>query len=84
MCLIKKIGNLGNQRIEIIQGEADRTIPLWQAILLYDKLKEANKNVNLVTYPKEDHVFKYKQNINDICNRLFGLIGIPADKECKS
>jgi len=80
--IINKINNLGNQRIEIIQGEADDTIPLWQASLLYNKLKEAGKNVNLVTYKKENHVFKEKKNISDLCLRLFGLIKIPADKEC--
>ncbi len=80
--IIDKINNLGNQRIEIIQGEADNTIPLWQSILLNDKLKAANKNVNLVTYPGEDHVFKEKKNVNDLCVRIFGLIGIPADKDC--
>ena len=80
--IISRVGNLGNQRIEIIQGEADRTIPLWQATLLADKLKEAGKNVNLVTYRGEDHVFKEKKNINNLCVRMFGLIGIPIDKEC--
>lgn len=80
--IINKISNLGSQRIEIIQGEADDTIPLWQASLLYNKLKEVGKNVNLVTYKKENHVFKEKKNIGDICVRLFGLIGIKPDKEC--
>lgn len=80
--IINRIPNLENQKIEIIQGEADKTIPLWQAILLSTKLKEANKNINLVTYKEEDHVFRYKKNISDVCVRLFGLIGIPADKEC--
>jgi len=80
--IINRISNLGNQKIEIIQGEADRTIPLWQAILLSTKLKEANKNIDLVTYKGEDHVFKYKKNISDVCVRLFGLIGIPTDNEC--
>ncbi len=80
--IINKIGNLGNQRIEIIQGEADRTIPPWQATLLANKLKEAKKNVNLVTYKGEDHVFANKKNISDVCVRMFGLVGIKADKEC--
>lgn len=80
--IINKIKKLGKQRIEIIQGEADRTIPLWQATLLADKLEKANKNVNLVTYKGEDHVFKYKKNISNLCTRLFELMEIPADKEC--
>jgi len=82
--IINKIGNMGNQRIEIIQGEADRTIPLWQATLLAGKLKDAGKNVNLVTYKGEDHVFKEKKNIGNICVRMFGLMGIKADKECSN
>lgn len=80
--IISRIGNLGNQRIEIIQGESDGTIPPWQATLLSDKLKESQKNVNLVTYKGEDHVFKEKKNISDLCVRMFGLMGIPVDKEC--
>jgi len=80
--IINNINNLTNQRIEIIQAGSDHTIPPWQSVLLYDKLKTANKNVNLVTYKDEDHVYKYKKNINDICIRLFNLIGITPDKEC--
>jgi len=80
--ILNRISNLGNQRIEIIQGEADNTIPPWQADLLYGKLKEANKNVNLTTYKNEDHVFKEKKNIGDVCVRLFGLIGITNNNEC--
>jgi len=80
--IINRIGNLGNQRIEIIQGEADGTIPPWQATLLSDKLKEAGKNVNLVTYKGEDHVFAGKKNIGDVCVRMFKFVGIPVDKEC--
>lgn len=82
--IINKIGNLGNQRIEIIQGGSDRTIPPWQSVLLYKKLKEAGKNVNLVTYSKEDHVFKEKKNIGDICSRLLKSVGIKNTKECKN
>ncbi len=82
--IIDNINNLTNQKIEITQADADRTIPPWQSVLLYDKLKTANKNVDLVTYKDEDHVYKYEKNINDICNRLFGLIGVTKDKECSN
>jgi hypothetical protein len=80
--IINKIGNLGNQKIEIIQGGADSTIPPWQSILLYDKLKAINKNVNLTTYKGEDHVFKLKKNIDNICVKLMQMIGIKNTKEC--
>lgn len=80
--IIDRVKNLGNQRIEIIHGEADRTIPLWQAIELTTELKKANKNYNLVTYKAEDHVFKGKKNIGDMCVRLFKFVGVAVDKEC--
>lgn len=80
--ILNRISNLGNQKIEIIQGGDDHTIPPWQSILLSTKLKDMKKNVNLVTYKGEDHVFKYKKNIGDVCVRLFGLMEIPADEEC--
>ena len=80
--IINKINNLGNQKIKIIQGGSDKTIPPWQSTLLYDKLKNANKNVELTTYKGEDHVFKEKKNISDVCVKLFELMGISVDKEC--
>ncbi len=80
--ILNRVGNLGNQKIEIIQGGADGTIPPWQSILLYDKLNGENKNVTLTTYKGEDHVFKFKKNIDDICVKLFGLVGIINSKEC--
>src|SRR5204863_180518 len=53
--IISRIGNIGNQKIEIVAGEADRTIPIWQATDMYDKLKDLGKNAKIVTYPGEDH-----------------------------
>jgi dipeptidyl aminopeptidase/acylaminoacyl peptidase len=80
--IINNISNLKNQRLEIIQAEADRTIPLWQSVLLVNKLKEANKNFGFTTYKGEDHVFKYKKNIEDICIRLFDTVGVKNSKDC--
>lgn len=77
-----KISNIGNQKIEIIAGVADRTIPYWQATDLYDKLKKAGKNVNLISYKGEDHVYKQKKTIKNLCNELFNFIGLKADLEC--
>ena len=80
--IISKINNLSNQKIEIIQGGSDNTIPPWQSVLLYDKLKAANKNVNLTTYKGEDHVFRFKKNIDNICVKLMQMVGVKNTKEC--
>jgi dipeptidyl aminopeptidase/acylaminoacyl peptidase len=82
--IINKISNLGNQSITIVQGQSDRTIPPWQADLMYDKLKEQNKNVNIIKYKGEDHVFKEKKNISNLCIAMFDLVGKKASKECNN
>jgi dipeptidyl aminopeptidase/acylaminoacyl peptidase len=81
--IMNKIGNIGNQKISIIAGEADRTIPYWQATDMYDKLKKADKNVTLVSYPSEDHVYAKKKTLNDLCTQMFNFVGVPVDAGCK-
>lgn len=76
------IANIGSQKIAIIAGEADRTIPFWQATDLYAALKTANKDVTLVSYKGEDHVYKNKKTLSDLCKQMFTFIGKKVDKEC--
>lgn len=80
--ILSRIHNLTNQKITIIQGQSDKTIPPWQAELLYSKLFEQNKNVSIVRYPNEDHVFKQKKTLMDLCGQMFTSIGLPIDQSC--
>ncbi len=80
--IIDNIGKIGDQKIKIIAGEADRTIPFWQATTLYDALKTANKNVTLVSYKGEDHVYKEKKTIEDLCSQIFSFVEIKVDSRC--
>ncbi len=80
--ILNKTTNLGNQKILITQGDSDKTVPPWQATLLYDKLRTENKNVTFIPYPREDHVFYYKKNVADLCTRMFTFLGKKPDKEC--
>lgn len=80
--IINRIGNIGNQKIAIIQGQSDHTIPPWQAELLYKKLYEQSKNVQIIRYADEDHVFKEKKNISDLCVQIFTFMGMTPDTEC--
>lgn len=78
-----RIGRLTNQKILIIHGEDDTTIPLSQASLLYEKLTEKNKHVTLVTYPLEDHVFVQEKTILDICKNLLTFVELSTEHACK-
>lgn len=80
--IYNKINNVGNQKIDIIAGVADRTIPYWQATDLYEKLKSINKNVKLVSYKGEGHVYKEKKTIKNLCNELFKFVDLKVDPEC--
>ncbi|MCX6755992.1 MAG: alpha/beta fold hydrolase [Candidatus Nomurabacteria bacterium] len=80
--IINKIRNIGNQKIFLVQGQSDRTIPPWQADLLYGKLKDAGKNVTFIPYAGEDHVFKYKKNIDDLCIQMFNLVNVNSNGAC--
>lgn len=82
--IINRIGNIGNQKIVIIAGEADHTIPYWQATNIYDAMKTQNKNVNLISYKDEDHVYKEKKTIQDLCVQLFNFVGVSTDVECNN
>lgn len=80
--IINKIKKIGNQKIFLVQGQSDHTIPPWQADMLYKKLKDANKNVKFVPYAGEDHVFKYKKNIEDLCIQMFAMVNINSNGSC--
>lgn len=82
--IVNKIGNISNQKIELVQGQSDNTIPSWQADLLYQKLQEAHKSVSIIKYTGEDHVFESKIAIDDLCMQMFSFVGIPADVECNN
>ena len=80
--ILNKIPNLTEQKIEIIQGQSDRTIDPAQAELLYTALIQQQKNVSIVRYPNEDHVFREKKTISDLCVQLFHFTGTPVDSGC--
>jgi dipeptidyl aminopeptidase/acylaminoacyl peptidase len=83
--ILKYINKLeDNKPVMIIQGLADRTIAPWQAPLLGDKLKAEKKNVSVVTYPGEDHVFAKAKNIRNLCTRMLGFVGIKNLNTCKN
>ena len=80
--IIDRTSNLGNQKIAIVAGEADRTIPVSQSRMLYEDLLSKKKNVELVVYPGEDHVYKKKETISNLCEKIFSFMQITKDPSC--
>ncbi|MCX6757748.1 MAG: prolyl oligopeptidase family serine peptidase [Candidatus Nomurabacteria bacterium] len=80
--IISRIPNLDNQKIVLIQAQADKTVPPAQADLLYSELKNQNKNVEFYPYADEDHVFKKNSSINGICKNVFTTLSLPIENNC--
>jgi dipeptidyl aminopeptidase/acylaminoacyl peptidase len=82
--IINRVNNLTNQKIAIVAGEADRTIPLWQALLADNALRREHKKITLTTYRNEDHVYKEKKTLDNLCKRMFQFVEIKVDAECNN
>jgi len=80
--IISRISNLANQKIILIQAQADKTIPPSQADLLYKVLQDKGKNVLFYPYADEDHIFKKTASIEGICKNVFTALSISLDNNC--
>jgi len=81
----ERIKNLTNQKIIIAQASADNTVPPSQADYLFNELKKKGKdqNIELIKYPKEDHVFHKKSSLISLCQKTYELVGKKPDaKNC--
>ncbi len=80
--ILSRISDLTDQKIILIQAQADKTIPPAQADLLYQALKNKNKNAEFFPYPNEDHTFTKLSDIEDICKNIFTTLSLPLNNNC--
>jgi dipeptidyl aminopeptidase/acylaminoacyl peptidase len=80
--IVNKITNLGTNKIIIGQGTRDRTIDPGQAYYLNTVLLNANKNVELIEYPGQDHAFSKKIPIQNACKTLITMVGKSTKGRC--
>ena len=80
--IINRAKNLAREKIVIMQSQADNSVPRSQADVFYASLMELGKNVEYVKYEGEDHVFKKRASLDDICRRTFNIIGVPENGTC--
>ncbi len=76
--IAERVKNLTNQKIIVAQATSDKTVPPSQADYLAQIFGLKNKVMNLVKYPDEDHVFKKKSSLEDLCRQLASLSRIKA------
>lgn len=73
-----KITNLKDQKIIVAQAEKDKTVPVSQADYIAKIFALRNKPLTLIKYQDEDHVFKKKSSLEDLCRQLANLASLKA------
>jgi dipeptidyl aminopeptidase/acylaminoacyl peptidase len=70
-----KVGNLTTQKIILMHGDADMTIPYRQSEGLSIYLNSINKTHSFITLPGEDHVFKKPESYELLCLTTLSFVG---------
>jgi acetyl esterase/lipase len=74
-----RVKNLTTQKVIVAQASSDNTVPPSQADYLAKIFSLKGKQMSLVKYAGEDHVFKKKNSLEDLCRQLASLSGIKAN-----
>ncbi|XKT74830.1 MAG: alpha/beta fold hydrolase [Patescibacteria group bacterium UBA2163] len=75
--------NITDQKVVLVHGENDTTIPYEQSRGLATFLSYTGVPVNLVTMPGEDHVFKKPMSFETLCKTLFQFTDRSTTKSCE-
>jgi dipeptidyl aminopeptidase/acylaminoacyl peptidase len=78
--ILSRVSSLVDQKIVLIQSQADKTVPPSQADLLFNALQ--GKNVVFYPYPGEDHTFTKTADIESICKNVFNTLSLPYSNSC--
>jgi dipeptidyl aminopeptidase/acylaminoacyl peptidase len=80
--ILSRVSNLTNQKVVLMQSQADKTVPPSQADILYKALQNAGKNVQFISYVGEDHTFTKTADIENICQNVFNALSVSLSNNC--
>ncbi len=80
--IISRLGNLTTQKIVVVHGDKDGTIPVKEAYKIENAFKIFGKPVEMVIYPGEDHVLKYRKTLRSLCEKTFSVLGVSGSESC--
>ena len=73
---------LTDQKILLVLGEEDSTVPTWQTQEFYYFGRGLNKDIHLLTFSDEDHILRKRENLNTLCSTIsetFELSGVVCE-----
>ena len=77
-----KMPQLTDQKILLVLGEEDSTVPTWQTQEFYYFGRGLNKDIHLLTFSDEDHILRKRENLNTLCSTIsetFELAGVVCE-----
>jgi len=76
------IGNLTTEEVVLVHGDKDMTIPYSESKGLSTALGLIGKDVKLVTFSGEDHVFKKPESFETLCKTVLETTGVTDTGKC--
>jgi dipeptidyl aminopeptidase/acylaminoacyl peptidase len=80
--IINHLNELTDQKVYIVQGDADTEVPYSQSTLLDSAIKTAGKQDDYTTLPGEDHVYENPASYTLVCNKALNLVGLASSTSC--
>jgi dipeptidyl aminopeptidase/acylaminoacyl peptidase len=80
--VINTISAITNQKVTIVQGNADTDVPYEQSELLDQALVAAGKDVDYTTLPGENHIYENPSSFTLVCNKAMEMVGLPDSSLC--
>jgi dipeptidyl aminopeptidase/acylaminoacyl peptidase len=76
-------GTLGTQKVILMHGNKDLTIPYSQSSGLATYLSSIGKNVQLISLENEDHVLKKPESFETLCRTAIAMTGKTSIAGCE-
>lgn len=78
------VGRITNQKVILMHGDKDSTIPYTQSEGLSTYLTLNGKNIQFIKLADEDHVYKKPESFETLCKTAFALTNRAGDAACSS
>lgn len=77
----KGLSDLGDEKMLLIYGENDSTVPVWQTREFFYQAESLGKNVELLKLEDEDHIIRSRNNLDLMCEFIAEGLSI-EDLDC--
>lgn len=67
-----------DDKVLVVWGERDATVPVWQSTKYVDYAKAKNVNVSTLKFPDEEHIIRDRKNLNTLCKSIISTFDIPS------